>query len=123
MIVPGLYNISRLVFDAAAYHIYRFRGRLSYTFLDQCVEKYIMIANQQKQYSLYERSSMIVRAETNCSIVDFEMTGQFINMTKSESSQRKSRRIVYIHNCLLNAGISDQRAISIGFLSRCDRRV
>ena len=51
-----------------------------------------MIANQQKQYSLYERSSMIVRAESNCSIVDFEMTGQFMNMTKSditESSQRK----------------------------------
>jgi len=89
MIVPGLYNISRLVFDAAAYHIYRFRGRLSYTFLYQYIEK---IANQQKQYSLYERSSTIVRAETNCSIVDFEMTGQFINMTKSdntESSQGK----------------------------------
>ena len=87
MIVLGLYNISKLVFDAAAYHIYRFRGRLSYTFLCQYIEKYIMIANQQKQYSLYERSSMIVRAETNCSIVDFEMTGQFINMTKSDNSE------------------------------------
>ena len=51
-----------------------------------------MIANQDEQHSLYERSSMIVRAESNCSIVDFEMTGQFMNMTKSditESSQRK----------------------------------